>query len=98
MARLYNEHLGRKVVHAGAFLLPLMKLLRPVVFRWLKPVLASKVRLASYFDTHDWVGDPSQLAAVLPGFRVTSMECYLEEKYEKETITPEIRAALDAAQ
>jgi hypothetical protein len=34
----------------------------------------------------------------LPGFRVTSMECYLEEKYEKNTITPEIRAALDAAQ
>jgi len=98
VARLYSEHLGRKVVHAGASLLPLMKVLRPVVFRWLKPVLASKVRLASYFDAHDWIGDPSQLAAVLPGFRVTSMECYLEKKYEKNAITPEIRAALDAAQ
>jgi hypothetical protein len=29
---------------------------------------------------------------------MTSMECYLEAKYEKNTITPEIRAALDAAQ
>jgi len=98
VARLYSEHLGRNVVHAGAFLLPLIKLLRPVVFRWLKPVLASKVLLASYFDSNNWIGDPSQLAAVLPGFRVTSMECYLEEKYEKNTITPEIGAALDAAQ
>ena len=98
VARLYSEHMGRKVVHAGASLLPLMKVLRPVVFRWLKPVLASKVRLASYFDAHDWIGDPSQLTALLPGFQVTSMECYLEGKYEKNTITPEIRAALDAAQ
>jgi uncharacterized protein YbjT (DUF2867 family) len=97
VARLYSEHLGRKVVHAGAFLLPLMKLLRPVVFRWLKPVLASKVRLASYFDAHDWFGNPSQLATVLPGFPMTSMERYLEENHKKITITPEIRAALDAA-
>jgi len=81
VAGLYGGHLGRKVVHAGGSLLPLMKVLRPVVFRWLKPVLASKVRLAGYFDTHDWCGDPSQLPAALPGFRVTSMERYLEEKY-----------------
>ena len=98
VARLYSEYLGRKVVHAGGFLLPLMKVLRPVVFRWLKPVLASKVRLASYFDAHDWFGDPSQLATALPGFRVTSMECYLEEKHKKITITPERKAALDAAE
>ena len=98
VATLYSEHMEQKVVHAGAFLLPLMKLLRPVVFRWLKPVLASKVRLASYFDAHDWIVEPSQLAAVLPGFRVTSMEYYLGEKYENNTITPEIKAALDAAQ
>jgi uncharacterized protein YbjT (DUF2867 family) len=98
VARLYGEHLGRKVVHAGGSLLPLMKVLRPVVFRWLKPVLASKVRLAGYFDTHDWVGDPSRLAAALPRFRVTSLERYLEEKYEKITITPEKKAALDVAE
>ena len=98
VARLYGEYLGRKVVHAGAFLLPLMKVLRRVVFPWLKPVLASKVGLASYLDTHDWFGDPSQLATVLPGFRVTSMECYLEKNHKKITFTPEIKAALDAAE
>jgi uncharacterized protein YbjT (DUF2867 family) len=85
VARLYSEHLGRRVVHTGGSLLPLMKLLRLVVFRWLNPVLASKVRLAGYFDTHDWFGDPSQLTAALPGFRVTSMERYLREKLEKIT-------------
>jgi len=97
VARLYGEQLGRKVVHAGDFLLPLMKVLRPVVFRWLKPVLASKVRLATYFDAHDWCGDPSQLATTLPGFPVTSMESYLEGKYKKIMITPEKKPALDAA-
>ena len=74
-----------------------MKVLRPVVFRWLKPVLASKVRLAGYFDTHDWCGDPLQLATVLPGFRVTSLERYLEQRYKKITITQGKKAALDAS-
>jgi uncharacterized protein YbjT (DUF2867 family) len=96
VARLYGEQLGRKVVHGGGFLLPLMKVLRPTVFRWLNPVLASKVRLAGYFDAHDWVGDPSQLVAVLPGFRVTSMKRYLEEKHEKCMHALEKKAALDA--
>jgi uncharacterized protein YbjT (DUF2867 family) len=98
VARVYGEQSGRKVVHAGGSLLPLMKALRPVVFRWLKPVLASKVQLAGYFDTHDWVGDPSQLAAVLPGFRVTSLERYVEEKYESIMITPEKKTALKASE
>ena len=87
VAKLYSEYLGRKVIHAGGSLLPLMKSLRPVLFRFLNPVLASKVRLAGYFDTHDWFGDPSQLANALPGFRVTSMESYLEERHTKITIT-----------
>ena len=87
VARIYSEYLGRKVVHAGGSLLPLMKSLCPVLFRFLNPVLASKVRLAGYFDTHDWFGDPSQLAAAMPGFRVTSMESYLEENHTKITIT-----------
>ena len=87
VAKLYSEYLGRKVIHAGGSLLPLMKSLRPVLFRFLNPVLASKVRLAGYFDTHDWFGDPSQLAAALPGFRVTPMELYLEKNHTKITIT-----------
>ena len=87
VAKLYSEYLGRKVIHAGGSLLPLMKSLRPVLFRFLNPVLASKVRLAGYFDTHDWFGDPSQLATALLGFRVTSMESYLEERHTKITIT-----------
>jgi len=96
VAQLYGEQLGRKVVHAGGPLLSLMKALRPVVFRWLNPVLASKVRLAGYFDTHDWCGDPSQLATALPGFRVTSLEDYLARKYENVEITQGHEAALDA--
>lgn len=98
VAGLYGEHFGRKVVHAGGSLLPLMKVFRPVVLRWLNPVLSSKVRLAGYFDTHDWVGDPSRLAAALPGFRVTSLKRYLEERYEKITITPEKKVALDVSE
>jgi len=94
VARLFSEYLGRKVVHAGGSLLPLMKSLRHVLFRFLNPVLASKVRLAGYFDTHDWFGDPSQLAAALPRFRVTSMESYMEESHTKITITSTKRPLL----
>jgi uncharacterized protein YbjT (DUF2867 family) len=83
VANLFSEYAGRRVVHAGGFLLPLLKVLRPVAFRWLNPVLASKVRLASYFDSHDWCGDPSQLATLLPRFQVTSMESYLEQTHKK---------------
>jgi|GEM_PF-1014996 len=87
VARLFGEYLGRKVVHAGGSLLPILKVLQPVVFRWLKPVLASKVRLATYLDSHDWCGDPSQLARVLPEFQVTSLDQYLAHRYENLTIT-----------
>ena len=72
---------NRKVVHVGHAMLPLLRLLRPTFFRFFRPVVATKISILNYFETHDFVGDPKQLAKLLPGFEVTTMKAYLMGRF-----------------
>jgi len=72
--RLYRAATGRKLIPLGRWLLPLLKLLRPTVFRWLYPCGASRVPLFSHFNQNDWVGNPRQLSELLPEFQITTMQ------------------------
>ena len=78
VAELAGQISGRKVIASGNWpWLSLLRLALPL-FRRFKPVMASKVHMLTYFDEHDYVGKGERLAAVLPGFEVTTMETYLE--------------------
>ncbi len=81
---LYQAATGRKVIPMGRWLLPVIKLLRPVLFRWLCPKAASRVALFNYFNSHDWIGDPRLMARLWPDFRVTTMVDFLKSKYSLE--------------
>lgn len=70
---LYAAVTGRRLRPLGRWLLPLLKILKPTLFRWLYPSGASRVSLFSYFNENDWVGDPHDLGKRLPEFQVTSM-------------------------
>jgi len=74
---LYATVTGRRLRPLGRWLLPLLKALRPTVFRWFFPSGASRVSLFAYFNDNDWVGDPGSLSKLLPEFRVTSMEDHI---------------------
>ncbi len=65
---------GRKLKPLGRWLQPLLKLLKPTVFRWLYPCGASRVTLFSHFSQNDWVGNPRQLSDLLPEFQITTMQ------------------------
>jgi uncharacterized protein YbjT (DUF2867 family) len=75
--RLYRSITGRPLIPAGRWLLPILTLLRPTIFRWLYPKGASRVGLFNYLSRHDWIGDAGPLERALPGFTVTTMEDYL---------------------
>jgi len=72
----YEAATGRKLRPVGRWLLPVLKLFKPTVFRWLYPCGASRVTLFSHFNQNDWVGNPRQLSDLLPEFRITSMQDY----------------------
>jgi uncharacterized protein YbjT (DUF2867 family) len=74
----YKAASGRRLTPVGRWLLPVLKLLKPALFRWLYPTGASRVSLFSYFNDNDWVGDPRRLADVLPGLRITSLAAHLK--------------------
>jgi uncharacterized protein YbjT (DUF2867 family) len=75
---LYAAVTGRKLRPLGRWLLPLLKILKPTLFRWIYPSGASRVSLFSYFSNNDWVGDPRSLPKLLPEFRATPMEEHLQ--------------------
>ena len=77
----YQAAAGRNLIPVGNWLLPVLTLLRPVVFRWLYPTGDSRMRLFNYFNENDWIGNAHQLVEVLPEFRVTSMREYLWAKF-----------------
>ena len=76
----YEKATGRRLRLIGHWLLPLLKILRPVVFRWGFPTGASRVRLFSYFDRHDWVGNPDQIGQAIPDLKPVSMEDHLRAR------------------
>jgi len=78
---LYQAVKGKRLIPLGPWLLPVVTLLRPVLFRWAYPSGASRVRLFHYFNENDWIGDARQLTAVMPEFHVTSMRDFLRERY-----------------
>ena len=81
-AERIGQVLGRKVFACGRWpLLPLMQMAVPL-FRRFKPILASKVILGTYFDKHGYVGNTKQMAEVLPGFEVTTLETYLRHVFK----------------
>jgi len=84
MVNLYQAVTGKKLTPVGPWLLPVVMLLRPVLFRWAYPSGASRVGLFHYFNENDWIGDARQLPAVMPGFRVTSMRDFLRQRYRDE--------------
>lgn len=81
VVKLYQTAVGRRLIPVGSWLLPALTLLRPVVFRWVYPTGASRVRLFNYFNKNDWIGIARQLVEVLPEFHVTSMWEYLRARY-----------------
>jgi uncharacterized protein YbjT (DUF2867 family) len=83
-AALIGEVLGRKVVASGSWpLLPLMRAARVPLGR-VKPIAVSKIMLGTYFDEHGYVGNPAQMAALMPGFEVTTLEVYLRRALARE--------------
>lgn len=76
---LYTAVSGRHLQPVGGWLLPVLKVLKPLFFKRFYPTGASRVSLFSHFNENDWVGDPSRLAEVLPEFQVTTMETRLYE-------------------
>ena len=81
-AELIGRVLERKVVASGSWpLLPLMRMALPL-FRLFKPLMVSKVILGSYFDKYGYVGNTNQMAEVLPGFEVTTLDKYLRDVFK----------------
>lgn len=78
---LYRSIARRRLIPAGRWLLPVLILLRPTLFRWLYPRGASRVALFDYLSGNDWIGDCGPLTAALPGFKVTTMEDYLHARW-----------------
>lgn len=81
VAELAGKVLNRKVVHVGHATLPLLRMLRPNFLRLFYPVVATKVGILTYFEKHDFVGDPGQLAKALPDFQVTTLEAHLRKMF-----------------
>jgi len=86
VVNLYKSVTGRKLIPLGRWLLPVLTFLRPVLFRWIYPKGASRVRLFNYFNKNDWIGrdtslDDPALAEIFSDFRVTSMRDYLQIRY-----------------
>ena len=79
VVELYEKFTGCKLKPLGRWLLPILKLLKPTIFRWLYPSGASRVTLFSYFNKNDWVGDPHGVRDRLPEFRITSMGDYIRQ-------------------
>lgn len=76
---LYQIATGRKLRPLGRWLLPILKVLKPTLFRWLYPSVASRVSLLSYFNENDWVGDPYSLSKQLPEVFATSMDDHIRK-------------------
>ena len=76
---LYQASTGRRLRPIGRWLLPILKALKPALFRWLYPTVASRVSLFGYFNENDWVGDPHSLPKLLPEFLVTSMDDHIRK-------------------
>jgi uncharacterized protein YbjT (DUF2867 family) len=77
---LYTRITGRRLRAVGGGLLPVLKLLRPTLFRWCYPTGASRVALFDYFNRHDWTGSPDRLARYLPGFQTISMATHIRNR------------------
>jgi uncharacterized protein YbjT (DUF2867 family) len=82
VAELISKFRGRKVASSGSY--PWSSILNKAlpVFQRFKPVLASKVTLLNYFNTHGYRGNMNQMAKVLPQFEITTMESYLKSLYQ----------------
>jgi uncharacterized protein YbjT (DUF2867 family) len=76
---LYEAVTGRRLRPLGRWLLPILKLLKPAIFRWLFPTGASRVSLFNFFNENDWVGDPHDLWKLLPDFQATSMDDHIRQ-------------------
>jgi uncharacterized protein YbjT (DUF2867 family) len=76
---LYARITGRGLRAAGGWLLPLLKLLQPILLRWCCPTAASRVALFDYFSRHDWTGRPERLAGILPAFRPTPLADHIRD-------------------
>jgi uncharacterized protein YbjT (DUF2867 family) len=74
---LYAAVTGRRLRPLGRWLLPVLKALKPALFRWIYPSGASRVSLFGYFNKNDWVGDPRGLTKLLPEFKATSLEEFI---------------------
>jgi uncharacterized protein YbjT (DUF2867 family) len=75
---LYRMVTGRRLIPLGRWVLPLVKILRPLLFQWCYPGGASRVGLFDFFNSNDWVGDSRQLIEFFPEFQATTMEAYLK--------------------
>jgi uncharacterized protein YbjT (DUF2867 family) len=77
---LYKVVTGRRLRPLGRWLLPILRLLKPAIFRWLYPTGASRVSLFSFFNANDWVGNPHDLWKLLPDFQATSMDDHIQQE------------------
>jgi len=80
VVELYAAITGRRLRPLGRWLLPVLKVLKPILFRWIYPSGASRVSLFDYFNENDWVGDPNGLSELLPEFQATSMADHMRNR------------------
>ena len=82
VAELIGQFRGRKVVASGSYpWASILSMALPLFCRF-KPIMASKVTLLNYFNKHGYIGNPNQMAEVLPQFKITMMETYIKTLYQ----------------
>ena len=82
VAELIGQFRGRKVVASGSYPWASILSMALPLFCHFKPIMASKVTLLNYFNKHGYIGNPNQMAEVLPQFKITMMETYIKTLYQ----------------
>lgn len=69
-----------QVLTPGKWLLPMLRLLKPVLFRWAYPEGASRIPIFAYFNRNDWIGDSEKMSLLFPEFSPTTIETFLSSR------------------
>ena len=87
LARCIGRVLRRSLrIVPGPFAAPLIRLLLPPV-RWLRPKQATVLTVMGYLGTHDFLGQGTPVATVLPHLRITTLEDYVRLLLAKDDST-----------
>jgi len=81
VASLISQFRERKMIASGSWPWSALLGMAQPLFRRFKPVMASKVSLLRHFNKNGYVGNTKQMSEILPQFKVTTMETYLNMSF-----------------